>query len=340
MKIPVVITKDPFEKGKKIFSEAADFIQWTVVSDEENTAARAIDSEKARVAVLGTAPYSFDIYTALSRNSRRHSSLIARFGVGYDGIDMDMCRKHNIILTITPGALDESVAEHALAMILNLSRHISKLDREMHADLYQPSTGIELYGKQLGILGLGRIGKRLAVMASQGLNMKIVACDILTVGEQAGNENRPPEDFKTRYGIDEYYTDFDLFARRVNMLSIHIPLNESTYHFFDSRRLSRLNPDSFLINTSRGAIFDEAALYDALESGRLKAAALDVFSTEPYTPQSASRDLRKLPQVLLTPHVGSNTEEANANMARRVLKNIDHFSKEEFTSMDAVPSES
>jgi len=227
--------------------------------------------------------------------------LIARFGVGHDNINKTLARQHDIIVTNTPGALDASVAELAVWLMGCAARPRSG------------GVGIELRGKTLGILGFGNIGKRVAHIAEQGLGMNVLACDL----------------------GPGFVSDEELF-RRSDVVSIHLPSNPATRRYVNATRLSWMKPTALLVNTARGAVLDEAALYDALVARRLAGAALDVFEIEPYQPVVPGKDLRTLDNVVMTPHIGSNTREANRRMAEMCLENVRHFLVGELTRLTRV----
>ncbi|HEB10013.1 MAG TPA: hypothetical protein ENI06_02225 [Spirochaetales bacterium] len=336
MKEPVVITEKEYGKGEHFFSEYADSIQWIPCHVDEIAVTRSIEASGARILVLGVERYSGSLYPALAGNAGAGPGLIARHGVGFDGINLDLCRKHNIFLTITPGSLDRSVAEHVMALLLSTARNIPALDNRMHNDRFNPKTGFELFNKILGIAGFGNIGKKVALIASKGFGMQVSAYDSLSLAEQAAKERLSSDAFLSNYGVHEYFTDFDSFIKKVNILTIHLPVNQSTRYYFNSERLGKMNPDSILINTGRGALVDEKALYTALSSRRLKAAAIDVFNHEPYEPVSPEYDLRKLPNIILTPHVASDTFEANESMQRKVVDNIHLFLEDKHEEMTRV----
>jgi phosphoglycerate dehydrogenase-like enzyme len=217
-----------------------------------------------------------------------------------------------------------------------LARNVSLLDREMHSDRFEPKRGIELRGRTLGIAGFGNIGRQVALIASRGVGMKVSAYDVLSLGEQCGKEGDSEEEFLRRYGIEAYYTEYDEFAKAAGILSVHMPVTGNTRGFFDKKRLALLPNDAYIINTSRGALIDEAALYDALEAGTIRGAALDVMESEPYVPVIEDRDLRRLNNVVLTPHVASNTLESNRNIASSVVSSIDTFVDGRFDELPRI----
>ena len=336
MKDPVIITEYTFKRGERIFSEYSDRIQWIVCPAEEETVARKVLEEKARIVVLGVDRYQGPLYEALSDTAKPAPAIIVRHGVGYDGINTELCRKHNIFLAITPGVLDQSVAEHAIALLMSLARNIPYLDREFHEGRFVRKPGFELKGKILGIAGFGRIGKSVAAIASCGLGMTVEAFDLLPLARQAEGEGISEEAFRTRYGLRGYHTEFEPFARLLDALSINLPLNKATTHFINAHRLAALKDGAILINTGRGPLVDEKALYAALVSGKLGSAGLDVFEREPYTPVLPEMDLRTLPNAILTPHAASDTEEANERMQRMVMENIFAYIQGKFEKLNRV----
>ena len=310
----ILVTKQQFDKAEDVF-RSANGLNCESAPAEEEVLAEIIASRGIRVVVAGVDPYRKAIYESLGR---ANGALIARFGVGHNNIDKSLARKHEIIVTNTPGTLDVSVAEHTILLAGNLARHISQLDSNFRGGKFAGQTGMELNGKTLGIIGFGNIGKRVAAIAHFGFGMRVIAADTRPpAGEQT--------EFMTRYGLDYFTCNVEQVLRQADIVSIHLPAIASTSHFIDATKLSWLKPGANLINTARGEIVDEAALYDALSAGQLAGAALDVFENEPYQPAQPDKDLRRLENVTLTPHIGSNTREANNRMAISCLENIRNF---------------
>jgi phosphoglycerate dehydrogenase-like enzyme len=332
----VICTEAQFVKGEKNFRRYGSDYSWIPCQEEEENLARCIRDNRARIAILGTYHYQGQLYQALTESAGAGPALIARHGVGYDGVDLELCKKNNIMVTITPGTLDQSVAEHTVALILSLVRDIPALDRSMRESRYAPVTTMELAGKILGVAGFGKIGKQVATIASRGLAMKVIAFDSLTLEEQLSREGCGKEEYYRKYGLSDYFTNYSEFAKAIDILTIHMPAMEGALNFFDAERLAALKPSSFLINTGRGALLDEDALYNALKTEKLRAAALDVFHNEPYAPVSPGRDLRQLPNVILTPHVASNTVEANFRVQQNILQNIARFLHGRYEEMTRV----
>ena len=237
----------------------------------------------------------------------------ARFGVGHDGIDKALATRQGLMCTNTPGVLDDSVAEHAVALMLAAARHVPAVARATVEGRWSPIVGRELKGKTLAVIGCGAIGRRVAQIAARGLGMRVVGCEVAEV--DAGL-------LKERYGVERVCKEFAEAVREADYVSLHIPALPATAHFMSAERLGRLADHAWLINTARGAVVDEAAVYDALAAGKLGGAALDVFEREPYEPVAAGKDLRVLKNVILTPHVGSSTQEACDRMAAEALRNI------------------
>jgi phosphoglycerate dehydrogenase-like enzyme len=231
-----------------------------------------------------------------------------------------------LLCTNTPGVLNESVAEHALALMLASARHVVRNVADMRGGTWDLGPeGSELRGKTLALIGCGDIARATARIAARGFGMRVVAVC----------RSRQPEG-KDAADLAEVTTDFASGVRASHYVSVHINAEPSNRKFINADRLAMMPPEAWLINTARGAVVDEEALYDALAGGRLAGAALDVFEREPYVPADASRDLRTLPNVVLTPHVGSHTAEANRAMAERALANIRFAEAGNFRSMDLL----
>lgn len=228
--------------------------------------------------------------------------LVVRAGVGVDNIDLEECRKRHIEVVNTPRASTVSVAEITMGLMLTLQRNIARGDALIRRGLWEKGRlkGNELYGKTLGIIGLGRIGKALAERG-KAFGMKILAYDpYVSEGGLA-----------VMAGLDEVLKNSDI-------VSIHTSLTDDTRKMINQKTISRMKSGAVLINVARGEIVDEDALYDALKSGKLKGAALDVFSREPYEGK-----LTELDNVVLTPHLGGSTFEALDRIGHEVLEIVE-----------------
>jgi D-3-phosphoglycerate dehydrogenase len=234
--------------------------------------------------------------------------VIAKHGAGFDNIDYRAATRMGIAVVYTPHATTAAVAEHTIGMMLALSRRLSEADSAIRRGTFdQRNTlqGIELQGKTLSIIGLGRIGSRVAEIASRGFGMSVCAYDPF---RQIKGDDLP-----------EIKSSFAEVLQSGDFVSLHLPLVDETRHLINAKSLEMLRPSCRLINTSRGAIIDQSALIDALHSGRLAGAALDVFEEEPLP---ADHPLCKTPNTLLTPHTSSATSEALERMSIQAAEGI------------------
>ena len=300
----VIVTEPEFRKAERLFRSASR-VRCVAAPADEPQLATAIRDAGSRAAIVGVQPYRDALYAALPRGG-----VIARFGVGHDGIDKVRATSAGILCTNTPGVLDGSVAELTMLLILAAARHLPEAAAGMADGVWGPRTGGEIRGRSLAVIGRGRIGTAVMQAARDGFGMQVVC---------AGRND-----------------DFTIAASDADFVSLHLPANVETYHFLNRERLETLSPHAWVINTARGSVVDENALYDALAGGRIAGAALDVFEREPYEPTDAARDLRTLPNVILTPHIGSNTVDANARMAARALRNVRLAAAGDYRQLDLV----
>ena len=230
--------------------------------------------------------------------------VIARYGVGYDCVDLEAARRQNITVTNTPGANAVSVAELALALMLALARQIPEANAAARQGRFPRLAGVTLEGKTVGLLGFGAIGKQLARRLA-GFDCHVLAYDPAADAEFARQHN-------VRLApVDEMLPLCDV-------VSLHLPLSPETRGLVGESFLARMKPGAILINTARGEIVDENALFEALKSGRLRGAGLDAFVQEPPPPD---HPLLSLPQVIATPHLGAQTDGATDNMGWMALRN-------------------
>jgi lactate dehydrogenase-like 2-hydroxyacid dehydrogenase len=320
----VLVTEAEYEKGEEVFSAVGD-VDLVRIGPAEQLLADTILDRGVRAVIIGHNRYEGPLYTALGRTGADSGALLARFGVGHDGLDKAQTRTHGIAVTNTPGTLDASVAEHVFWLLGCLVKQVARLDTQFRAGQFAGHTGLELYGRTLGLVGFGGIARHVARIAHFGLGMRVLACGRRSGEELAMDHGRLIGQILDRFGVAQYTTDADTVFRESDVISIHLPAQADTRGFVDARRLALLKPAAWLINTSRGSVADESALYDALRSGRLAGAGLDVFHAEPYVPVAPDKDLRQLDNVVLTPHVGSNTHAANRRMAEASLANVRAF---------------
>lgn len=240
--------------------------------------------------------------------------LYANYAIGFDNIDITEAKKRGITVTNAPGDVtSEAVAEHTIAMILALAARIVESDEFVRRGKYKGWSpihfiGTDVLGKTIGLIGAGRIGKKVAEY-SKGLGMKVIYTDV-----------KRNEDMEKGGGI-EYRASAEEVLKESDIVSLHVPLLDSTHHLINETRLRLMKPTAFLINTSRGPIVHEEALENALREKVIAAAALDVFEFEPRI----SPRLRKLQNVILTPHIASASVNARNQMAEIAAQNIIDF---------------
>lgn len=223
---------------------------------------------------------------------------IARMGVGYDAIDVPAATRLKIPVTITPGTNEHSVAEQTMALILGTYRGVASRDREVRGGVWKRKLLKRLAGRTLGLVGLGRIGKAV-VPRALGMGLKVIAYDPL-----------PDRSFADKHGVA--LRSLDELLATADIVSLHLPCTKETTDLINAATLAKMKPGSVLINASRGGLIDEAALADALRSGHLFAAGLDVFKVEPLPLDSP---LLSFDNVVVAPHMGGLDEESSEAMA-------------------------
>ena len=249
--------------------------------------------------------------------------LIANFGAGYNNIDLEACKSRGIRVTNTPQPVIEPTAELAFALMIDIARRVSEFDRKVRAG--QAVFGVmnnlshSLYGKTLGILGMGRIGQALARRAKAS-GMRIIYY----------NRHRLSDEIEQTY--DATYVDFQTLLQDSDFLSLNLPYTPEVHHIIGKPELGMMKRSAYLINTARGAHVDEAALVEALKSGIIAGAAMDVYEHEP----AVSPELLDLPNVVLSPHTGTGTWEGRIAMCENVCDNIIAFEQKEINKMNIV----
>jgi D-3-phosphoglycerate dehydrogenase len=233
--------------------------------------------------------------------------ILARVGVGLDNIDQDAAKEKNIrVLNAVEGAIT-AVAELVIGLMLSMAREIPRADREIRSGnwIKKELMGSELKGKYLGIVGLGNIGKRLGRLA-RALNMNIIGYDVVPIDDE----------FSKEVGLMK--ADLDTLLSSADYVSFHVPLLDSTHHMINAEKLKIMKNTARIINTARGGVIDEEALYNTLKDGNLAGAALDVFEVEPAT----GNKLTTLPNFIATPHMGAQTKEAQLLAANVIAEKI------------------
>lgn len=253
-----------------------------------------------------------------------HLRLIANFGAGYNNIDLEACQERGIRVTNTPQPVIEPTAELAFALMINIARRVSEFDRAIRSGTGQSMAVMNnlshsLYGKTLGIIGMGRIGQALARRAVAS-GMQIIY----------HNRHRLSDEIEQKYHAT--YVDFQTLLQDSDFVSLNLPYTPEVHHLIGKPELGMMKRTAYLINTARGAHVDEQALIEALKSGIIAGAALDVYEHEP----TISSELLTLPNVVLSPHTGTGTWEGRIAMCENVCDNILAFAQNETDKMNIV----
>lgn len=238
--------------------------------------------------------------------------VVARAGVGVDAIDVDAATQAGIVVVNTPSANTLAATEHTFALLLSALRRVPEAHAAVHAGSWErkPFVGYELFGKRLGIVGLGRIGSNVAARAA-AFGMTVSAYDPFVPASRA-----------LALGVE--LLEFDELLARCDVVTLHVPLTPQTEGMIDARALALLRDDAVLVNCARGGVIDAAALLATLEAGRLRNVAIDVFPQEPPRADSASRALMMHPRVTATPHLGGSTYEALERIALELARDVVH----------------
>ena len=299
----VLVTREIPEAGLRLLEgfDVAVLHERPPVRDE------VIEAVRGATGILSTATEKIDgeVMDAAGDALR----VVANMAVGYDNIDVRAAGERGVVVTNTPGVLDETTADVAFMLMLAAARRLGEGERLLRAGRWEwwgpkQLRGLDVWGKRLGILGLGRIGRAVARRA-RGFGMEILY----------HNRSRKVD---AEQEIGARYLELDDLLAQSDFVSIHTPLTEETRHLIGAEELERMKPEAVLVNTSRGPVVDEGALADALESGRIFAAGLDVYEEEP----KVHPKLLELENVVLAPHIGSASMETRDRMATLAAENL------------------
>lgn len=307
----VYVTRQIPEIGINLLSAAGHEV---TVSEKDGVLTRAEllealgEKEYEAVLCLLTDQIDAEVFTAAPQ-----AKIFANYAVGYNNLNLEDAAAAGVTVTNTPGVLTDTVAEYACSLMLAVAKRIPEADKYTKAGKYEgwaPELllGSDLKGKTLGILGAGRIGTGVAERMSQGFSMNVVYYDIKP------NEHIEKFGASFRESVDEVMKEADI-------VSVHVPLLDATKHLINAERLGMMKKGAYLINTSRGPVVDEAALVEALKTGPIRAAGLDVFEDEP----ALKPGLAELDNVVLTPHIASGSEETRDKMSEMAATNIIEF---------------
>lgn len=299
--MPKVLVSDPIDQsGIDIISQVAQVDVKTGLSVEELI--QIIPEYDALMIRSGTKVTEAIIEAATQLK------IIGRAGVGVDNVDVPAATRKGIVVVNSPEGNTIAAAEHALAMMLSLSRHIPEANESIKSGKWDRKKfiGVEVYKKTLGVVGLGKIGSHVAKVA-KAMGMKILAYDPFISTERAD-----------QLGCN--LVDMDLLMQESDYITLHIPKTDETYHSINTESLAKMKPTARIINCARGGIIDEVSLAEALKEGKIAAAALDVYENEPLEADSPLRELGQ--QIVMTPHLGASTAEAQVNVAIDVAEQI------------------
>jgi len=300
----VLATRPLFPAAQEILDAACEAEYWTKPERISREELLSRIKDKEGLVCLLTEKVNLELLSAAPK-----LRIAANVAVGFDNIDVTACTKRGVVSTNTPGVLDETTADFAWTLMMSVARRIVEGDTLARSgnwtgwDLDQ-LVGTDVWGKTLGIVGFGRIGRAMARRAL-GFQMKVIYADAVRAPEAVEKE------WKAEYrGMASLLAESDF-------VSLHVPLLPETRGLFDAARFSKMKPTAYLINTSRGAVVDEAALVHALESGKIAGAALDVFENEPLIHPGLKR-----PNVVLAPHIASASIETRTKMACMAAENV------------------
>ncbi|MFC2252696.1 2-hydroxyacid dehydrogenase [Labrys portucalensis] len=311
MKPRILVTRRWPEAVERILADRFDttFNQ----NDTPLTASQLSDAFRQFDAVLPTV--SDKLPASVFPEADVRTKLLANFGVGFSHIDIDAARARGMTVTNTPGVLTDCTADIALSLLLAVARRAGEGERQLRAGEWAgwcPThmIGAKVSGKSIGIIGMGRIGKATARRAHFGFDMKVVFY----------NRSKVDDEAVSAMGARQLASVEDVLAE-ADFVSLHCPGGAENRHLINAARLRAMKPSAFLINTARGDVVDQQALVDALESGTIAGAGLDVYDGEPAVPAA----LLRLENVVLLPHLGSATEETRVAMGMRAVDNLTAF---------------
>ena len=335
MNTPILVTQAEFDKASTVFTSAPHIDCRPAPADEAALAA-LVRSTGCRSVVLGVAPYREALYDALAENAAGQGALIVRFGFGTDGINKPYAQAKGLTLVNTPVDIQTSVAELTLFLIGALMRRIPRLDATVRGGGFAPIRGRELCGQTALIVGGGKIGLKVARMLHLGFGVRTLICDAAAESDWLARSGQTRDALRETFGIEAYAQHVEALLPLADLVTLHLPLTPETRNLIGAEQFALMKPGSALVNVGRGGIVDEAALYDALASGHLAGAATDVFVSEPYAPVAPEKDLRTLPNIVFTPHCGSDTFEANARMGASAAQQAAAFAAGEHSRLHLV----
>jgi glyoxylate reductase len=303
----ILATRPLFDAARQILQEKCEVEYWP--QEERISREELFRRVKDKQGLVGLLTDRVDDELLRGATKLR---IVANVAVGFDNVDIPACTKRGVAVTNTPGVLDESTADFAWALMMAVARRVGEGETLARSgnwkgwDLDQ-LVGTDVWGKTLGLVGFGRIGRAMARRAG-GFKMKVIYTDV----------QRAPEDVEKELNAE--YRDFNTLLAESDFVSLHVPLLPETQGLLEAAKFFRMKPTAFLINTSRGSVVDEAALVHALESKKIAGAALDVYENEPFIHPGLKRS-----NVVLTPHIASASLETRTKMACIAAENVRDF---------------
>jgi glyoxylate reductase len=303
-KAKIFSTHELFADARAILDAACDVEYWTDADRPPREEVLRRIKDKEGLVCLLTEKINEELLRAAPK-----LRIAANVAVGYDNIDVDACTKRGVVATNTPGVLDETTADFAWTLLMAVARRIGEGELLARSGNWKgwnldQLCGADVWGKTLGLVGFGRIGRAVARRA-QGFQMKVIYTDAV----------RAPQDVEK--SVNAEFRDMMVLLAESDFISVHVPLLADTRGLFDAPKFYRMKPTAFLINTSRGPVVDEAALVAALEANKIAGAALDVYENEPFIHPGLKR-----PNVVLAPHLASASIETRTKMAVMAATNV------------------
>jgi glyoxylate reductase len=300
----VYCSHELFEEARKILDATCDVEYWTPAERPAREEVLRRVRDKEGLVCLLTEKVDEGLLRAAPK-----LRIAANVAVGFDNIDVAACTKRGVVATNTPGVLDETTADFAWTLLMAVARRLGEGEQLARSGNWKgwnldQLCGADIWGKTLGIVGFGRIGRAVARRAL-GFNMKVIYTDAV----------RAPQDAEKP--VNATFQDMNTLLAEADFISLHVPLLAETRGLFDTPKFFRMKPTAFLINTSRGPVVDEAALVAALESKKIAGAALDVYENEPFIHPGLKR-----PNVVLAPHLASASLETRTKMAVMAANNV------------------
>ena len=305
MKPRILVTREVFDEAIAYLSEHCD-----VDSNQQDLPLPAEELALRAAGVQGIMCALTDRIDAAALSAAPRLSAVANIAVGYNNIDVPACTARGILVTNTPGVLDDSTADLAWTLMLGTARRLTEVERRIRGGEWRgwklkQWLGVDVHHATLGIVGMGRIGQAIARRAS-GFEMKVLY------------HNRRPIDAATEQRLHAAYRPLDDLLRESDFVVLQVPYSPETHHLIDARRIALMKPSAILVNSTRGGVVDDAALVEALKQGVIRAAGLDVYENEP----KLHPGFLALDNVVLAPHIGSSTEATRRAMAMTAAQNL------------------